>query len=115
MKLVTLYGYRPELHCCLRCKAHVEQGKYRWHALRGGVVCTSCVQSDEEQFFSARALSDDSLKLIRFALTESFQDQLKPHLKGSALMGFHEALESLIISHFPTIPAVSVRGACALM
>ena len=73
------------------------------------------MQSDEEQFFSAREIVDDSLKLIRFALGESFEDQLKPHLKSDALLGFHEALESLIISHFPTIPAVSVRSACALI
>ncbi len=115
MKLVALYGYRPELHHCLHCKTQVAQGKYRWHALRGGVVCTNCAQSDEEQFFAARTLSDDSLKLIRFALSEPFEEQLKPHLKGSALSGFHEALESLVISHFPTIPAVSVRAACALI
>ena len=114
MKLIAIFGYRPELHRCLQCKSGIEQGKYLWHALKGGVVCQKCVRDHEEQYFSARPMADETLKLIRFALIESFEHQLRPHLSGEHLASFHEAIESLIISHFPTIPATSLRTACAV-
>lgn len=111
LKLMAIIGYRPELNRCLGCKNNIEAGKYRWHSLKGGVVCMHCCERDQEQWFAARGMSDDALKLIRFALTEPFPDQLKPHLKGEDLLAFHDAVEGLIISHFPTIPASSLRAA----
>ena len=112
IKLLAIFGYRPELHGCLQCKKGIEQGEYLWHALKGGVICKKCVCDHKEQYFSARSMTDETLKLIRFALAESFEEQLKPHLSGESLMNFHEAIESLIISHFPSIPAISLRGSC---
>lgn len=112
LKLLALTGYRPELNNCLACKTPVESKSFRWHALKGGVVCQKCVQAHEEQWFAARPMDDDTLKLIRFAISEAYPDQLKPHLSGQTLGAFHEATESLIICHFPTIPANSLRGAC---
>lgn len=112
LKLLAITGYRPELHRCLGCKLGIQAGAYRWHALKGGVVCQNCAERDQEQWFSARPLSDDALKLVRFAMSERFDEQLRPNLPGEALADFHETVESLIISHFPTIPASSIRGAC---
>lgn len=114
LKLLALIGYRPELSRCLSCKKQIEAGKYLWHALRGGVVCETCVAKDQEQWFSAKGLPDDVLKLMRFGLSESFEAQTRPHLSGESLLGFHEAVESLMISHFPTIPANSLRAACSV-
>ena len=114
LKLITLFGYRPELHRCLQCKNPIQKKEYRWHALKGGVICAGCLQKYNDQYFSARTIGDEALKLLRFALTESFQAQLRPHLPGGALNEFHEAVESLIISHFPTIPATSIRGSCSI-
>ncbi|MBI5794017.1 DNA repair protein RecO [Candidatus Uhrbacteria bacterium] len=114
LKLMTLIGYRPELAQCLSCRDVVVQGKYRWHALKGGVVCEACVGRDEDQWFSARSMEDGTLKLLRFGIEEPFDSHLRPHLSGEYLSGFHEAVESLIISHFPTIPASSLRAACAV-
>ncbi len=114
-KLMALTGYRPELHKCLSCRRTIEEKSYKWHGLRGGVVCLSCIQLDEQQWFAARGLSSDALKLVRFALQESFEDQLSPHLAGQALAAFHETTESFIISHFPTIPANSIRHSCRIV
>src|SRR3989339_1176892 len=113
LKLLTIIGYRPELSLCLSCKLAIEPGAYRWHALKGGVVCRSCVDHDQEQWFAARALSDEALKLIRFGMSESFASQLRPHLVGAHLSEYHEAVESLMVSHFPVIPANSIRAACS--
>lgn len=114
LKLLAVIGYRPELTRCLGCKAPIVSGAYRWHALKGGVVCRGCVERDNEQWFAARALSDEALKLIRFGLGEPLAAQLRPHLAGELLEEYHEAVESLMVSHFPVIPANSLRAACAL-
>jgi DNA repair protein RecO (recombination protein O) len=114
LKLMSLVGYRPELRLCLGCRRAIEEGAFSWHALKGGVVCNKCVSSDQDQWFAARSITNESLKLLRFALEESFDTHIKPRLRGEDLVGFHEAVESLIVSHFPMIPASSLREACAV-
>ncbi len=114
LKLLSFVGYRPELNRCLGCRQRITPGSYQWHGLKGGVVCTSCVTIDQETWFAARPMTDEALKLVRFGLEEEFDSHLRPHLKGEDLAGFHEAIESLMISHFPIIPASSLRGACAV-
>ncbi|MBT5807706.1 DNA repair protein RecO [Candidatus Uhrbacteria bacterium] len=114
LKLLALIGYHPELTSCLACRKPVSSGAFKWHALKGGVVCKTCALSNEQQWFAARAMTDSTLKLVRHALYESFENQLRPHLKGEDIAGFHEAVESLIISHFPTIPASSLRASCGV-
>ncbi len=114
LKLMTLIGYRPELSHCLNCRLSITAGSYRWHALKGGVVCRACFIHEQEQWFSAREMTDGTLKLLRFGIEEPFPVHLRPHLTGEDLLGFHEAVESLIISHFPTIPASSLRESCAV-
>jgi len=114
LKLLALTGYRPELHRCLSCEDIIAEGDYRFHALKGGVVCAACTKKNEHQWFAARAIQDETLKLMRFALSERFEDQLKLHLPGELLSAFHDAVESLIVSHFPAIPANSLRSSCRL-
>lgn len=114
LKLLSLVGYRPELRACLGCRHAVEEDAFAWHALKGGVVCSKCVATDQEQWFAVRSITNGSLKLLRFVLAEPFESHMKPRLRGEDLTGFHEAVESLIISHFPTIPAASLREACAV-
>jgi DNA repair protein RecO (recombination protein O) len=113
LKFMSIIGYRPELNCCLGCRKIIEPNRFKWHALKGGVVCSSCIAKHGDQWFSAKPISDGALKLLRFALQEKFTDQTKPYLKGEDVAEFHAALESLIISHFPTIPAASIKEACA--
>jgi DNA repair protein RecO (recombination protein O) len=112
LKFLAHQGYHPELNQCLVCRSLITMGEYRWHALKGGVVCATCYDKDCEQWFAARSIDDTTLKLLRFALTQEFPEQLRPHLSGNTLANFHETIESLIIAHFPVIPAVSMREAC---
>lgn len=111
-KLMATTGYQPELYRCLSCRRPVERSSYRWHGLKGGVVCETCVRIDEATWFTARPLDDETLKLVRFSLQQTFQDQLRPHLPYEALSRYHDLVESFIISHFPTIPANSLRASC---
>ncbi len=112
LKLMSLVGYCPELSVCLSCHQAVESGAYRWHALKGGVVCEPCVSKDQEQWFQARRMDDATLKLLRLSLQESFSHQMRPTLSSQQIVLFHDILESYLICHFPIIPAVSMRGAC---
>jgi len=112
LKLLALLGYRPELNVCLNCLNQIKSGEFYWHSLKGGVICRACVEADKEQWFSTRLLSDDVLKLMRFALSERFAELLRPRLSGEILDSYHEAVESLLVAHFPTIPATTLRAAC---
>lgn len=113
LKLLALTGYRPELSRCLHCKKGIEAGSYRWHAVKGGVVCATCATSASEEWFAARVIPDDALKLLRFALFEPFDALTRPHLSSEAILPYHDLVESLVISHFPSIPATSIRSACS--
>lgn len=112
VKLLSLVGYRPEFLRCLVCRDAIVPGAYRWSALKGGVACAACVERDQEQWFASRVISDGALKLLRYALAEPFDAHLRPHLPGELLTEYHEAVESLLVSHFPVIPANSLRSAC---
>ncbi len=112
LKLLGLLGYRPELLLCLSCRAGISAGEFQWHALKGGVVCSACRAKDPEQWFASRSVPDDAVKLLRYALKEPFPAMTRPHLTGTTLAAFHETVESLIVAHFPTIPAASLRAAC---
>lgn len=109
LRLMGMVGYKPVLDACLDCKSEISPGGFRWHALQGGVICNECVDADERQWFNAQPMSDDGLKLLRFAATQPFSDLLKPRLPANTLHEYHEAIEALIVSHFPTIPANSLR------
>lgn len=113
LKFMSIIGYRPELTNCLGCRKAIFPSQYKWHALKGGVVCNECVMSNNQQWFSAKPITDGVLKILRFALREDFREQTKPYLKAEDILGFHTALESLIVSHFPTIPSVSIKEACS--
>jgi len=115
LKLMSLIGYQPELDQCLQCRIVITPKQYKWHSLKGGVVCIPCTKKQDDQWFSAREISDESIKLLRFARKGTFEDQLKPTLSHDQLSQFHEALESLIINHFPTIPANSLAHSCSLI
>jgi DNA repair protein RecO len=114
LKILAILGYRPELNTCLHCQQAIRPGDFFWHSIKGGVVCRDCALADMEQWFSAKPLTDDVLKLLRFSLVEKFGELLKPRLNGKTIEDFHETVESLLVAHFPSIPAVSLRSALIL-
>ncbi|MBI4598686.1 DNA repair protein RecO [Candidatus Uhrbacteria bacterium] len=113
LKLLDLLGYCPELSHCLGCRTAVLPDAYRWHPLKGGIVCDACLRRFPQEWFAARPLPNEALKLVRFGIQEPFSDLLRLHLPGPLLPPFHEAVESLMAAHFPTIPALSLHEACA--
>lgn len=111
MKLLDLLGHRPETRSCLVCTEAIRPGAFVWHPLRGGVLCRSCDAQDSGHRFSTRSFSDNTLKVLRLSLEQSLSSFLEARIPRESLDSFHEAVESLLISHFPTIPASALREA----
>lgn len=114
LKLLALLGYRPELLRCVGCRSAIAPMAYAWHGLRGGVVCRSCTARSPEQWFAARGIQDNTLKLVRYAMSEHFETLLDVRLPGPLLPEFHDVVESLVIAHFPVIPTMTLRQAVAV-
>ena len=110
-KLLGLTGYRPQLGRCMSCEEGIVPNGFRWHGLRGGVVCLSCATREPEQWFAAREMSMEALKLVRVSLEYPFASLLDLRLPGEALTEFHEAVDSLVIAHFPVIPLFTLNRA----
>ncbi len=111
LKLLAMLGYRPELIRCVGCQKSIAPMAYLWHGLKGGVVCRSCTVREPEQWFAARNIQDNTLKLVRYAMSEHFVNLLHLRLPGPLVPEFHDLVESLVIAHFPVIPAASIRSA----
>lgn len=114
IKLLAMFGHRPELSQCVSCRGSLPAGQVYWHAARGGAVCVACARADASHAGAARPIADEIVKLLRLGLAQPILDLLRVRLPGEHLLGFHEAVESLLIAHFPTIPAVSLRSAIEL-
>lgn len=114
LKLIGHLGYQPQLDECLVCRSSIRVNTFRFHPLKGGVVCDPCMAHDMNQWFSARVMDPDVLKLMRFAMNETSASHMRPRLSRSLLSGFTESVESLILSHFPVIPANSISNACCI-
>ncbi|MEK7665335.1 MAG: DNA repair protein RecO [Patescibacteria group bacterium] len=113
LRLLGYLGYRPELAMCVKCQVPVRHEAFRWHGLRGGVVCLSCVEREPEQWFTSRPFCDETLKLMRLSLGFPLLRLLDVRLPGSLLHEFHDAVDSLLIAHFPVIPLMILNNSAS--
>lgn len=104
LKLLTILGYRPELTRCVSCQSRIARRVYKWHGLKGGVVCELCTTRHSEEWFAARKIQDNTLKLVRFATDEPASDLLHVRIPGELSGEFHDLVESLVVAHFPVLP-----------
>ena len=84
-------GFSPELRQCVECGSQVTEGKHRFSARAGGVLCPACQASMP----GVRPLSLEALKVLRFFSTATLSSSLMVNV-GSALQ--HE-LNSLMDSY----------------
>lgn len=94
-------GYDVELRHCLSCKEPVFPLCYRWHGGKGGLVCTSCTETEKEEWFAARILPEEVVKLLRFARDTDYENLLKVPLPGVHIEEFAKTLQDLIVFHVP--------------
>ena len=111
LKLLTLMGHQPQLTHCLSCERRLEPERLFFHALKGGMVCLSCRTFSSEDWFAAREIDIETLKLLRFSLSEPFSRLFYLQLPELFLSQFHDFIESFLLAHFPIVPPVSLRQA----
>ena len=61
LRLLSLLGFRPELHSCVGCRGEVRGQGSGLSLVKGGALCTKCAVMDEEAY----RLSPESLALLR--------------------------------------------------
>ncbi|HEX6507950.1 MAG TPA: DNA repair protein RecO [Chloroflexota bacterium] len=61
LQLLSLNGYRPQLHRCLHCDATIQAQINRFSAHMGGVLCPDCSALDK----AATPISVSALKVLR--------------------------------------------------
>lgn len=102
LRFLARLGYKIELSHCLNCKREIVAGDFKWHSGHGGLVCGSCVSEKREDWFAAREVSPEAIKLIRFARDRRHAELLKPALKGEEVEVFAQLVHDLILFHLPT-------------
>ncbi|MFH1632130.1 MAG: DNA repair protein RecO [bacterium] len=101
LHLLHHLGYDVELNRCLDCKNEVVPLSFRWHTDKGGLVCGDCLNDKPEEWFSARSIREEVVKLLRFARGAGFIDLLRPSLNAEDLQGFAEIVHDLMVFHLP--------------
>ncbi len=94
-------GYDIELDQCLSCREAILPLSYRWHAGRGGLVCSSCIEEDVEEWHAARTMPEEAVKLLRFVRASSYVPLLDLGLTASALQEAGRAVHDIMQYHLP--------------
>lgn len=101
LQLLRHMGYQTELQHCLVCTHKIMPLSYRWHAGKGGLVCSDCVRKDEKEWHAAGSLHEDVLRLLRFSGDTTFAQLRHMHLPGGHVAEFIQVVDDLIKYHLP--------------
>jgi DNA repair protein RecO (recombination protein O) len=101
LRLMQRLGYETQLSHCVNCKEAIVPLSFRWHAGKGGLVCSDCVRRDGEEWITARPMDVDTVKLLRFAREASLEELLAPALSGRAIEAFALVVHDLEAFHLP--------------
>lgn len=101
LRMLTRLGYQIELKHCLKCKEEIVPSFFKWHGGHGGLVCTNCTNESSKDWFTARKVSEETIKLIRFARDKKYEDLLLLALRGDQIKDFAEIVHDLVLFHLP--------------
>ena len=104
LRFLTHLGYEVQLDHCLACKETILPLSYRWHPGRGGLVCSDCVQKDQREWFAARVMPEEVVKLLRFAREASYDDLMNTSLEQERVSAVAQAIHDLMVFHLPNEP-----------
>lgn len=94
-------GFEPELAACLSCREKIMPLSFRWHGSKGGLTCTDCVRTKGADWQVARAMCEESVKLLRLASIEPYADMLRYPLKAIEVEEFAGAVHDTLCAHVP--------------
>jgi len=101
LRLLKRQGYDISLLRCVGCREDIMPLAFRWHAGKGGLVCTDCVRRDPAEWFSARSAEEEVIKLLRFARDAGYDDLTRPSLKATDMETFANMVHDLVAFHLP--------------
>lgn len=103
MHLLQNVGYRPQLFNCVHCGVPIEPMENYFSPDAGGVLDPICVQTERGKISevggSIRALSLNSLKVLRYLQTREFETVRNLHLGDEVLAQVEELLHDYIAHH----------------
>ncbi len=101
LRVLSHLGYNLELHACLDCRERIQPLAFRWHDIRGGLLCTECFLRAPEQVATARLMQEEAVTMLRFARGASYKDLLKAPLRGDEVVAFSECIHDMLRLHVP--------------
>ncbi len=101
LRLMRHLGYETELHVCLGCQDPIQPLSFRWHDMRGGLVCADCILEKNQEWITARHIDEEIVTLLRFARDAGYEDLMKTVLRGSHMEHFSSCVHDLLRIHVP--------------
>lgn len=94
-------GYEAQLNYCVHCEQPIMPLSFRWHGGKGGLVCSDCVSSDGQEWFAAKKIDEEVIRIMRFARHAPTADLHRIHLPGALVVTFSEIIDDLVKFHVP--------------
>lgn len=101
LRTLTALGYAVSLKRCVGCSVHIVPLSFRWHDIKGGVVCTDCILRAPHDWIEARSTPEEVLALLRFARMSTYDDLLRPQLRVADVYAFTQCVQGLVRLHVP--------------
>jgi len=93
LRLLTLVGYRPRLFDCPRCNARLEPVTNFFSAEEGGALCPRCGEGEP----TARAISLNALKVLRYLQTREYAECLRFQLSQATHSEVERVLQNYLV------------------
>ncbi|EKD47077.1 MAG: hypothetical protein ACD_66C00236G0003 [uncultured bacterium] len=101
LRFMQQLGYEAALSNCVACKEKIMPLSFRWHGGKGGLVCSDCVAKDENEWFAARSILEESVKILRFARESSYEDIVQTNFDRAYVEDFARIVHDLMQYHLP--------------
>lgn len=101
LRFMQHLGYEVALIDCVACKEKIMPLSFRWHGGKGGLVCSDCVAKDEAEWFAARSILEESVKILRFARESSYENIAQTNFDRAYVEDFARIVHDLMQYHLP--------------
>jgi DNA repair protein RecO len=110
LRLLESSGHSFSVERCLDCRERVVPLSFRYHALKGGLVCTGCTLRDPMVWSGAELVGEESVVLLRFAHQAPWIDLVKLPFSHEAFFEAVERVRGFAEYHSPLTVGAFVRA-----
>ncbi len=101
VKFMDHLGYRLQLGQCLECRGEIVPLAFRWHAGKGGLVCSGCSTRFAEEWFASRVVSDGVVRILRRMQTEPFSAIARTEISRGEVGALAHIVHDFMMTHLP--------------